>query len=419
MTEDEIEFADGRTVRCFSARLCDETMRCFGRLFMFEDITTRKKTEEALRENEAKFRLFSEQSLLGVAIIQHGRAKYVNKAASTLFGYSTEEIMGWGPKEFAAHLHRDDRWHVLDQAWKKLLGNGESMPSYRFRLMSKSGTTKWVEIYSETVSYEGANADFIMIIDITDRKKAEEIMFQGERIKAVADLAGGVAHNFNNMLQILSGGAQLALRHLENGNLAAAREKLNLILESSHFGAETVKRLQDFACVSTDQPSFEGKVFDLSKVVNEVAQMSEPFWKTAAEKQGVSITVSHDLQPNCLVKGSQNELFDVVVNLIKNSIEALPQGGDVHVKCVSDGHEITLEVRDNGIGIDQENLSKIFDPFWTTERRPWDRNGAGQHFRHCTTSQWDNSGSERRREWNGLHREASAFPAERRNRRGH
>ncbi|MEJ2655715.1 MAG: PAS domain-containing protein, partial [Desulfobacterales bacterium] len=119
------------------------------------DITARKKAEEALKESEEKFRYISEQSLLAIQIIQDDVFKYVNQASADISGYSIDELMGFKQGEFVKLVHPDDREFVVDQALKKQKGEKDVVSHYQFKLITKSGATKWLEVYSRTIQYEG------------------------------------------------------------------------------------------------------------------------------------------------------------------------------------------------------------------------------------------------------------------------
>ncbi len=203
--------------------------------------------------------------------------------------------------------------------------------------------------------------------DMTERKCAERLLLQTERLKAVGDMAGGVAHNFNNLLQLVIGRVEMALTHMELGNLSKVEANLQQVLEGARMGAQTVRRLQDFARVRTEDPTRGGTTVDLAHTLRDGIEMSKPFWKSSAEKRGVRISVTEHSEPGCTVSGNENELFEVVVNLIKNAAEALPQGGKIDCSTVVSDAEVILTVGDNGIGIREADLGKVFEPFWTTK----------------------------------------------------
>jgi two-component system, cell cycle sensor histidine kinase and response regulator CckA len=203
--------------------------------------------------------------------------------------------------------------------------------------------------------------------DTTERHKAERMLLQTERIKAVADMASGVAHNFNNLLQLVIGRAEMALTQIAAGAFSKVEANLHQVLEGSKLGAQTVRRLQDFARCRTLDPTVDGTIMDLSLIIRDAVEMSKPWWKSAAEKQGVRISIDQDLLPGCYVLGNENELFEVVVNLVKNATEALPEGGLIAIGSFVDGTGAGFRIRDNGIGIKKCDLDRVFDPFWTTK----------------------------------------------------
>lgn len=203
--------------------------------------------------------------------------------------------------------------------------------------------------------------------EMADRKRAEELVLQSERLKAVGELAGGAAHNFNNLLQIVIGGAHVGLMSLKSGDPAKVERALTQILESAELGSETVKRLQSFVSVRKEGMSTEDSVFDLRDVVRPAVELTKTWWKTQPEKKGISVSLRLDLKEECPISGRKHEIFEVVVNLIKNAAEALPRGGVIEVTCQSTQSEVALEIRDTGIGISPQALDKLFIPFFTTK----------------------------------------------------
>jgi len=141
-----------------------------------EDITEATMIENALRESEEMFRLLSEQSLLGIAILQDGTFSYFNHAAANIFGHNVESMLKWGPDDFERFIHPEDREFVMGQARKKQEGDEDVVNNYQFRIITKGGDTKWVDIYSKTIVYGGGTADLVTFIDITGRRWAEDAL---------------------------------------------------------------------------------------------------------------------------------------------------------------------------------------------------------------------------------------------------
>jgi two-component system, cell cycle sensor histidine kinase and response regulator CckA len=178
-----------------------------------------------------------------------------------------------------------------------------------------------------------------------------------------------VAHNFNNLLQIVISNLELAIMNLEMGNYIGIEVALQNVLESSRFGAETVRRLQSFAGIRDHSRPSEKGSFDLSGIVGQALEMSKTWWKAIPEKQGINISLDMELQDGCLVECEKSELFEVVVNLVRNAAEALPQGGAIYVKTHVEGDSVVFKIRDTGIGISEQNLKRLFNPFFTTKAK--------------------------------------------------
>ncbi|MHA2335270.1 MAG: PAS domain S-box protein [Candidatus Hodarchaeales archaeon] len=148
---------------------------------VIKQVVHHNRTEFKLRESEQKFRLLTEQSLLGIAILQDGVIKYVNEALAVgILGYSIEKMLDWAPNEFAKVIHSEDRKFAVEQAKKKQAGEEDVVVHYQYRVVTKSGQIKWVDNYSKTVIYKGKYADLITIIDITKSKRIEEVFWESE-----------------------------------------------------------------------------------------------------------------------------------------------------------------------------------------------------------------------------------------------
>ena len=139
--------------------------------------------------------------------------------------------------------------------------------------------------------------------EIVEKNKAHELLLQTERLKAAGELASGTAHNFNNLLQIIIGGIDLAITKIDSGDIAEVRECLEPILESAEFGTETVRRLQSFASIRESAESQETAVFDLGEVIRQSVQLTKPWWKTNPEKQAKQISLIMSLGDQCFIQG--------------------------------------------------------------------------------------------------------------------
>ncbi|MFX1363847.1 MAG: PAS domain S-box protein [Promethearchaeota archaeon] len=133
-----------------------------------------------IKRAEEKFRNITEQSLMGIFVLQDGIFKYFNEKLIEIFGYTVEEMKKWSPYEFMKLVHHKDKEFVREQARKKQAGDTDAIDQYNFRLIRKDGEIRWIEIFSKTIDYEGNPADLAMIYDITDQKNMEKKLKESE-----------------------------------------------------------------------------------------------------------------------------------------------------------------------------------------------------------------------------------------------
>ncbi|MGC8660482.1 MAG: hybrid sensor histidine kinase/response regulator, partial [Desulfomonilaceae bacterium] len=216
-------------------------------------------------------------------------------------------------------------------------------------------------------TWAGRPATLNFLTDITDIKRAEETNARTERLRAIGELASGVAHNFNNLLQVIMGSAELALVNLKNGDLSMVSIAMERLRDSARYGSETVKRLQSFARIRANDSDSEIGTFDLSDVAKRSYEMSKPLWKTNPERDGINVEMELNLADGCFISGKDSELFEVLLNLIKNSVESMPGGGRITITTMIDGSDVVLKVQDTGVGIAKSDFDRLFDPFWTSK----------------------------------------------------
>ncbi|MFX0005977.1 MAG: PAS domain S-box protein [Candidatus Hermodarchaeota archaeon] len=144
------------------------------------DISERKLIEKKLRESEERFRNITEQSLMGISVIQNGVFKYFNERVCEINGYSKEEMKNWVPNEFSKIVHPDDKEFVMEQAFKKQAGDEEVINQYSFNIVKKNGDVRRLEIFSKTIDYQGSPADLVMTIDKTESYEIEKKLRESE-----------------------------------------------------------------------------------------------------------------------------------------------------------------------------------------------------------------------------------------------
>ncbi|MEW5976556.1 MAG: response regulator [Acidobacteriota bacterium] len=207
--------------------------------------------------------------------------------------------------------------------------------------------------------------------DITEQVQLQNQFVQVERLKALGEMASGVAHDFNNILAGILGKTQLLLSKLEKSgsvDSTSLKQELKVIERTSVQGAQTVKRIQDFTRIRTDQ---KFSPVDLNRIVQEAIDVLRPLWKDQAEARGLKIDLVFHPGEISPVHGIDSELNEVVRNIISNAIDALPDGGIIEVSTSRtdiNGEEcVEIRIRDSGIGMSTEVKRKIFDPFFSTK----------------------------------------------------
>jgi signal transduction histidine kinase/ActR/RegA family two-component response regulator len=194
-----------------------------------------------------------------------------------------------------------------------------------------------------------------------ERERMREHYAQMEKLSALGELASGVAHNFNNTLTGILARAQLLL---DAGDMREVRRGLSIIIQTAEDGARTVKRIQDFARQRRDQDFVR---IDVDQLMLEVAEITRPRWKDHAEAANVHIKLVRQVGSNAVIMGDAGELREVLVNMVFNAVDAMPDGGTLTLSTQEAGEEVELTVSDTGVGMGEEVRSRIFDPFFTTK----------------------------------------------------
>ena len=198
----------------------------------------------------------------------------------------------------------------------------------------------------------GRPKTYVQILrDVTELKRTQELLLETESLRAISELTSGVAHNFRNLLQVIMSAARLASMEMKDNNPTEADLALDQILRTSYFGAGTIKRIEEFARPSDDARERPDEIFDVSLTVAQAVEMSKPWWKSKPERMGTTVRVQRDLENGAWVKGQENQLFEVIVNLVRNAVEAFQSDGMIWIKTVVKSPKVLLTIEDNGPGL--------------------------------------------------------------------
>lgn len=295
---------------------------------------------------------------------------YVNRALEEQTGYSSEEILGRTPRLFQGPETSPETRQRIRQALRDWESITVEILNYR-----KNGTKYWAELSIVPIQREdGIYTHWVAIQrDVTERRQIEQETRNLKKMEAIGQLTGGVAHNFNNILMIISGLAQLIHRRLDESS--KEHHQLQLIRNAATRGAELVKELMALSRSGATQST----LVDLNQVLGETVSM-------LTKVLPVSIDLNLDLPPHpVFVELSQEKLVQSILNLAVNARDAMPDGGRLdmglrigpaetlldtegeHFPFAEKANICVIEVRDNGIGMDAATQERIFEPFFTTK----------------------------------------------------
>ncbi len=329
-----------------------QNKQCF--VALVRDITERKQIEALSRYKE----LFKNVSDPVFINDPDGRFLEVNDVACESFGYTRQTLLQMAVKD----LVQPAQINILSDVGKRIQ-QGETV-RFELNLVIKKGVAIPFEFHSRKIQFKGLPGVLSVARNFSVRKKMEETLIKTERLSAVGEMASGVAHNFNNLLQMIMAGAEAAKNKLEAGNIRDCLEAIQNIINASQRSADVVRRIKDFTLV-TPGGMDEGSVFDLEVSVAEAVELTQPMWKPPSSPSKYRLDLLK--KGDCHIKAKSSEIYEVIVNLIKNALEAMPRGGVLTLCTYSQNDTVSLRVTDTGTGIPPDYFQRIFEPFFTTK----------------------------------------------------
>ena len=354
-------------------------------LLVARDITARRKIQEALKESEQRYRMIIEtmQEVIWTTDLNLQNT-YMSPSCFLLTGYTPDELMVLPLDQLLTPESLTTATNVVMEELARETGAQIVFEPYRSRTMEqeircKNGDTIWIEVTGTFIRNVKGNATGMLMAgrDITASKKSREERYkleaqlmQAQKMEIVGRLAGGVAHDFNNMLSVILGYVDLAKLRL-----AKQHPVLNDIAEIEKAAIRSRDITTQLLAFSRKQ-IIEPKIIDLNDLV---AHTQKALIRLIGEDVGLHVALGENLWP---IKFDPSQIEQILINLAVNARDAMPDGGRLTIETVNTvlddsyceknidfvpGHYVRLSFSDNGVGMDKETLQHIFEPFFTTK----------------------------------------------------
>jgi PAS domain S-box-containing protein len=281
----------------------------------------------------------------------NGRITWMNER-----GEADDSLMLSG--RYLIEFVAEDSRELVNQSLARALAAENT--DFEMRAVRIDGTLRDVEAHTSPLWKDNeVTGTLVFLRDVTDRRRNQELAAQSDKLRAVGELAAGVAHNLNNSLTVIQGRAQLLMMRTTDETVV---KTLKIITNAVEEGSQTLRRILEFARRESAQ---EFSPVDLAELLISSIEIARPKWQSKSEP--TKIEVKTECSAPVYVMGEMAELREVVLNLLFNAVDAMPNGGSMEVGARSELDSGCFWVSDNGCGMPPETAARIFEPFFTTK----------------------------------------------------
>jgi PAS domain S-box-containing protein len=359
-------------VECISSMISNDKGEYIAGVAVLRDISERKRTQREIKEGKEFLEKIIQGSKDGIVISDEmGYILSINEALHEMLDLSKEEIIGKHTSELIIEDQTEKQKMIENMG--ELFENG--CASYETRYTRKDGNHVDIECHSSIIKDDNEKviAGISIARDITERKRMQQQLMQSEKLRSLGELAGGVAHDFNNVLAAILGRVQLLKMQFKppygkkekRKSILDLTKSLDIIEKASLDGAETVRRIQEFSRKRVDDKDFTQ--VDINELLDNALDFTRVRWRSEADSKGIKINIEKNYSPLPCTLGSPSELREVFTNLLNNALDAMPGGGIIRIKTFKEDDYIALTIEDTGVGIPEAIRNRIFDPFFTTK----------------------------------------------------
>ncbi|NOZ20844.1 MAG: response regulator [Planctomycetes bacterium] len=313
---------------------------------------------ETLKETRDELSTLFENANDAIVVfsVENGRILKVNHEAVRLSGFKREELLDMSVSDLSPNSHHEAMGALILHT--REIGRG-SLDDCLLR--RKDGAVISVRISASLTGLGQREVIQLFIGDISERKQLQDQLLRSERMRALGELAGGVAHDFNNIIAAILGYAERMRRKTRDPDDDRA---LSIIEKSARDGAQIVRRIQDMTRLRTDRYFVDVSLNDL---LEDVVAITSTRWLDQAQRQGIKIEVDEQYGTTGVVQGDEAELREAFTNIILNAVDALPEGGKIRIETGHRDNMAYVKIADNGVGMTPEVQKKVFDPLFTTK----------------------------------------------------
>ena len=298
-----------------------------------------------------------------------GNIKYVNPRFTQFTGYTSEEVI---EKNLRFLKSGEIPPEVYKELWDTIMSGREWRGEFCNK--KKNGELYWEYAFISPIKdVEGVINHFVAVkADITEWKQMREMLLQSEKLKTLGVMTYGISHEFSNILAVISGSVQLLKESYKDSVPPRCDEelmdKLGIIRESTDNGAEIIRMMNEYIKVKEDDPS--GFIdLDIRDLIKQAIDFTLPKWKNMAQAKGITYHIDREgLKKVPALPGNPLELREVLVNIMNNALDAMPDGGRISFHTVKKEETIFISISDTGEGMSEDVQKQIFDPFFTTRR---------------------------------------------------
>jgi PAS domain S-box-containing protein len=329
-----------------------------GCIVIIRDISELRQAEEEGSKNRAFLASLADLAPDEIYTLDtERRFTWMNQRAEVDSGLTRSVLLG---QDFSMIVAAESKDEAIASVQCTLGGEEQQ---FEVRTICTDGRVRCMDAHTSPLWRDGSiTGVMVFMSDITERKLAQARAARSDKLRALGELAAGVAHNLNNSLTVIQGRAQLLL--MRNSADQGNKKSLEVITQAVGDCSQTLRRLLDF---SRRESTRHPMPVDLSELVSSSVEIAQPKWQGESANRTGTIEMRIDAPASVFTMGDSAELREVVLNLIFNAVDAMPQGGTIEAGTRSEGKTARFWIADTGGGMPSEVMARIFEPFYTTK----------------------------------------------------